>query len=563
MSTGSRQPIPPRVFISYAQHESAHSARVLELARALAEDGLEVELDQFHRQEIIDWSAWCSERLDPANTDFVLMVCSAEYRRRIEGKVELDVGRGVFWEGTLIRGYLYREKANDRFVPLLLDDEPESSLLPAVANWNWFRLRGFGLKTGDPNYENLVRLLTRQPDTPRPKSAPLKRLSPRISASPIAVENSQDTLVQPETPDAQKVYPKQGNRSPAKNFVLIEDAKGFNHAILEALKSRADGLRLGEFPFEGVTHTDRDAYEKEWRHFMASDSPVLFTIFPPNVKWTQSEIDSTICELSEAKKQVVFFESGHQFQSRQEKILNDERAKEDERTKGPAHILSTNYSHAMLQILEVASQLSKKQDRRDLVIARLFPEAGLSRAADARRLVLDQVISSLICESASSGPGVPMKSQQPSNEIALGVLKVADIFRVSAARGDVAIINASTSDWKGETVRIKADAMQEVAEYAERRKALLVLFCGNDDMAEECYHALPSYFSPGGCSLLTGFDGFPESELTRLISNGISAVTAQIALDAMCEEAASLVQRNKRYRSEFSAKVLIPPGFPE
>lgn len=48
----------------------------------------------------------CEERLEPENTDFVRMVCTAEYRRRIQGKAELDQGRGVFWEGNLIYGYL-------------------------------------------------------------------------------------------------------------------------------------------------------------------------------------------------------------------------------------------------------------------------------------------------------------------------------------------------------------------------------------------------------------------------------------------------------------------------
>ncbi len=144
MSDGEKQQTAPRIFISYAQYEPAHSQRVLALAHALAADGLDVELDQFHGHETVDWPRWCAERLKPENTDFVLMVCTAEYHRRIEGQVEIDQGRGVFWEGNLIYGYLYRAKANERFVPLLLDDEPESSLPPAVANWNHFRLRQFG-----------------------------------------------------------------------------------------------------------------------------------------------------------------------------------------------------------------------------------------------------------------------------------------------------------------------------------------------------------------------------------------------------------------------------------
>jgi hypothetical protein len=179
MSDGATQQTPPRVFISYAQYEPAHSAQVLTLAHALAGDGLAVELDQFHGHETVDWPRWCDERLRPENTDFVLMVCTAEYRRRIEGRVELDEGRGVFWEGSLIYGYLYRAKANERFVPLLLDEEPGDSLPPAVANWNHFRLRGFGLHSADQGYEDLYRLLTGQPGTLKPERGALVRLPPR------------------------------------------------------------------------------------------------------------------------------------------------------------------------------------------------------------------------------------------------------------------------------------------------------------------------------------------------------------------------------------------------
>ena len=172
---------------------------MFELAYALEAKGLDVELDQFHGQDLIDWPRWCAEQLDPDHTDFVLMVCSTEYRRRIEGKVARDVGRGAFWEGNLIRGYLYRGKANnERFVPLLLDDEPESALPPIVANWNTFHVCRFGVDTGDQGHEDLYRLLTGQPATPRPNRGTIKTLPPRSvrsldSAAPAVKSGRSDT----------------------------------------------------------------------------------------------------------------------------------------------------------------------------------------------------------------------------------------------------------------------------------------------------------------------------------------------------------------------------------
>ncbi|MGH9551226.1 MAG: SEFIR domain-containing protein, partial [Terriglobales bacterium] len=51
---------PLRVFISYSQHDRAgHSSQVLAFGNALRDDGIEVELDRYHQEELIDWPRWC------------------------------------------------------------------------------------------------------------------------------------------------------------------------------------------------------------------------------------------------------------------------------------------------------------------------------------------------------------------------------------------------------------------------------------------------------------------------------------------------------------------------
>jgi len=164
--------------VSYSQHDSAHSQRVQQLAQALTEDGIDSDIDQFHRNEMVDWSIWSAKNLTQA--DYVLMVCSSEYRRRIEGQVPADIGRGVYLEGRLIARYLYDNKANDRFVPVLLDDEPESSIPILLGTPNYFRLYAFGLKSLDEGYRNLYRLVTHQPSTPKRPLGPIVDLSRSI-----------------------------------------------------------------------------------------------------------------------------------------------------------------------------------------------------------------------------------------------------------------------------------------------------------------------------------------------------------------------------------------------
>jgi len=175
---------PKRVFISYSQYDPTdpeHTSKVLMLAHALVTDGgLDVELDQFHKNEIIDWPIWCQQQLEQENSDYVLMVCTAEYLRRVENKVPAEVGRGVFWEGGHIAKQIYRDKANKRFLPILLGEESENAIPRSLEGWTWFRLLGFGLANRDMGYRDLYRLLTGQPAIPKPQCRVKTLLPPEI-----------------------------------------------------------------------------------------------------------------------------------------------------------------------------------------------------------------------------------------------------------------------------------------------------------------------------------------------------------------------------------------------
>ncbi|WP_295437205.1 toll/interleukin-1 receptor domain-containing protein [uncultured Thiodictyon sp.] len=176
---------PPRlrVFISYAQEDPAHSARVLALANALRRDGIATELDQYHQQELIDWPRWCREQLRPDRSDWVLLICTPVYKARVEDPVGTGpgVGRGVYWEGAAILNAIYADKGNARFVPLLLDEAPDESVPGALEAYTHFRLRGFGLASADPGYEGLYRLLTHSPGWQRRRRGPRWRWRPGLS----------------------------------------------------------------------------------------------------------------------------------------------------------------------------------------------------------------------------------------------------------------------------------------------------------------------------------------------------------------------------------------------
>jgi hypothetical protein len=177
--SASEQPSPkrPRVFISYSHDSAAHCDRVLVLAQQLRHDGIEAELDQFHQEELLQWPRWCEEQLRPEKSDFVLCICTVEYKRRVEGRVPANVGKGVFWEGTLIYNYLYDEKGNARCLPVLLDKNAQG--IPSVlGGYTRFELDAFGLENPQSPYSKLYRLLTKQPSRLMTEVGAVQKLPP-------------------------------------------------------------------------------------------------------------------------------------------------------------------------------------------------------------------------------------------------------------------------------------------------------------------------------------------------------------------------------------------------
>ncbi len=156
-------PTNPRVFISYSHDNRAHCDAVLALAQHLRRDGIAAELDQFHQEELLHWPHWCEEQMRPENADFILCVCTAEYKSRVEGQAAADVGKGVFWEGRRVYNEIYRNKGNRRFVPVLLAAATDTDIPEVLDGYTWFKLDGLGLDDTQSAYAKLYRLLTGQP----------------------------------------------------------------------------------------------------------------------------------------------------------------------------------------------------------------------------------------------------------------------------------------------------------------------------------------------------------------------------------------------------------------
>ena len=143
----------PRVFLSYSHDSDQHADRVLALADALCDRGIEVILDRYvHPAPEEGWPRWMERNLDAA--DFVLMVCTETYRRRVLGEEAPGQGTGVRWEGTLIYNRIaYSEPAGTRFLPILLPGSKPAHIPDPVRGHNHYWVAAFDLV--DPGFEAL------------------------------------------------------------------------------------------------------------------------------------------------------------------------------------------------------------------------------------------------------------------------------------------------------------------------------------------------------------------------------------------------------------------------
>ncbi len=161
----------PRVLISYAQGDAAHSQWIAELAARLRADGLDAIIDQYDPRPAKPWVDWVNDEFRRA--DWILLACTPAYRRFYEGKGDPDAGRGVRWEANLIQNELSANKLmNRRFVPILPTGGGEGDIPLA--------LRGFVRFKPDEQYATLLAILQQPPvvEEPNTSESPLARVIP-------------------------------------------------------------------------------------------------------------------------------------------------------------------------------------------------------------------------------------------------------------------------------------------------------------------------------------------------------------------------------------------------
>ena len=91
-----------------------------------------------------------------ASARFVIVVASATYLRRYEGREQPGVGRGAIWEAILARQDLYEAQGENRkFVPVLFEGAVAGEVPKSLRPFTLYHLFG--------DYDKLLRYMLDQP----------------------------------------------------------------------------------------------------------------------------------------------------------------------------------------------------------------------------------------------------------------------------------------------------------------------------------------------------------------------------------------------------------------
>jgi hypothetical protein len=285
---------PPVVFTSYSHDSPEHEEHVLALSNRMRNDGVDANLDQYESAPPEGWPFWMEHQIRAA--DFVLVVCSATYLRRVEGKEEPSKGQGVVWEVNSIYNRLYSAKlVSDKFIPVLFEGASPDDIPVPLRGFTHYRIG-----TGQ-DYDKLYRRLTNQPLVSKPplgrlRSLPAREKSQDSLPGAFSLEQLSKTMSNPRYADdifkLDRIYDRQAVINKETVIIVVGTnivAELLDRSSAELLRDHID-QRGGEYPFRrGIVITPDAWYDKSEAAVIANN-PVI-AIGGPNTNRLSAEFD--------------------------------------------------------------------------------------------------------------------------------------------------------------------------------------------------------------------------------------------------------------------------------
>lgn len=190
-----------RVFISYSHDSQEHLDRVWDLSDQLRLDGIECCIDQHEQAPQRGWPGWCKDQIETA--DFVLVLCTENYKFRYDGKVPRGTGRGTQWEGYIIEQEIY-DAGSTKFVPVLFSEGDVAHLPVELRRCHHYVVNPDkeALST-DSGYIQLLRRLTGRPERVPRVVSEKPRLLPIQGVQDSSSDSSADLPSLPTLPRKQ------------------------------------------------------------------------------------------------------------------------------------------------------------------------------------------------------------------------------------------------------------------------------------------------------------------------------------------------------------------------
>lgn len=148
----------PKLFISYSWTTPMHEQWVMDLAKRLAEDDVDVIIDKWALREGHDAHAFMEQMVTDPSISKVIMICDVAYVEKANSRAS-----GVGTETQIITGEIYGNTTQDKFVAVIAEKDTQGHApLPA-----YYRSRIY-IDLSDParfedEYERLLRWAYDQP----------------------------------------------------------------------------------------------------------------------------------------------------------------------------------------------------------------------------------------------------------------------------------------------------------------------------------------------------------------------------------------------------------------
>jgi hypothetical protein len=151
----------PKVFISYSW---TNVDRVIELAKRLIGDGVEVVLDKFELKEGHDKYAFMERSVTDPSIDKVLMICDQAYAEKANNREG-----GVGDETIVISPEVYAKATETKYIPIIFErDEDGKEYTPAYLKSRVYIDLCADNEQYEQEYEKLLRNLYNKPENRKP-----------------------------------------------------------------------------------------------------------------------------------------------------------------------------------------------------------------------------------------------------------------------------------------------------------------------------------------------------------------------------------------------------------